>query len=128
MANAGSGENKEKGIMARYYFSEDSDPWKLYQWLKGRPWVKNDRTAAYLTGYYIGVQQEIMNIWNSNMWSRRKLGTFKTVWWRERLTREFTEVFYRNGEGFVDVIIVHTPEVAWRYDWKGNEIKVEVKL
>ena len=113
--------------MARYYFSEDSDAWELYQWLKGRPWVKNDRQAAYMAGYYIGVHQEIMNIWNSNMWSRRKLGTVKTVWWRERLTREFTEVFYKNGEGFVDVVIIHTPEVAWRYNWKGNEINIEVK-
>ena len=114
--------------MARFYVSAKTEHWDLYQWLKTRPWIKTDRQAAYMTGYYVGILQEITNLWESNMWSMRKRGTYKTIWWRQKITREFTELFYRNGEGFVDMIFIHTSEIAWRYNWKGDEIKVEVKL
>jgi hypothetical protein len=40
--------------------------------------------------------------------------------------RTIKEPFFRNGEGFVDVITIYTPELAWRYNWKGDQLYVNI--
>jgi len=111
--------------MATFIFSDNSKIRELYVWLQKRPWTENKVQAAYMTGYIAGVHREIMTVWESNLWSRRKAGTWITYWFRERITRDITELFFRNGEGFVDRIVVQTPEVLWYYNWKGDVVYVD---
>jgi hypothetical protein len=110
--------------MARFYVDYKTEQWDLYEWLKSRPWIKNEKSAAFMAGYVLGILQEITNVWESGLWQRRRAGTFRTYWERQEITREITELFFRNGEGFIDTIVVSTPEIAWRYNWRGKKVYV----
>ena len=96
--------------MARYILEENGDVMDLYRWLKKRPWVKNDKIAAYMAGYAEGVMSELHTIYWSRMWLRRVPKWFTYDYYKPELERTITEVFYHNSEGFVDRIIIRIPE------------------
>jgi hypothetical protein len=112
--------------MARFYFSDKTEGKELYEWIKSRPWCKNDKVAAFMVGQVIGMHSEMMKVWESGFWKQRKAGTFRTYWCRPSIVRTIKEPFFRNGEGFVDVITIYTPELAWRYNWKGDQLYVNI--
>lgn len=111
--------------MARFYVNAETEQWDLYEWLKSRPWIKNEKSAAFMAGYVLGILQEITNVWESGLWRRRKAGTFRTYWERQEIVREISELFFRNGEAFVDVIVISTPEITWYNNWKGDRVYVK---
>ena len=100
--------------MATYYLRDRKNVGDLYRWLRKRPWVKNDKIAAYMAGYAEGLLAELTTIWESHMWIRRVPRWFSYDYYRPELRRTISELFFHNKEGFVDHIIVEIPEAKIR--------------
>ena len=110
--------------MATFYYTSEEQQQELYDWLKTRPWVKSKVVAAMMAGYVLGVYSEILNVWEMNFWTKRFAGTWRVYWIKEVIEREVKEIFYRNREGFVDNIVIRTPELCWYIDYKGRRVYV----
>lgn len=111
--------------MARFYYTSEKQQQELYDWLKTRPWVKRKTVAAMLAGYVLGIYTEIMSVWDQPFWTNRAAGTWRVYWKKDVIVREIKEIFYRNGEGFVDHIIIQTPKLCWYNDYKGDRVYVK---
>jgi hypothetical protein len=107
--------------MARYILEEDGSVNDLYKWLKKRPWVANDKVAAYMAGYAEGILAELTTLYWSRMWIHRKPKWFTYDHYKPELERKITEVFFRDRHGFVDTIIIRIPER--KLEKKTNEYR-----
>lgn len=111
--------------MARFYYTSEKQQQELYDWLKTRPWVKRKTVAVMMAGYVLGLYAEIMHVWDQPFWTKRTAGTWRVYWKKDTIVREITEVFYKNGEGFVDRIVIMTPKLCWYNDYKGERVYVQ---
>lgn len=100
--------------MSTYYVRHRRDLKGLLPWLKSRWWIDTEENAYKFFGFTVGVYKILEEIWDSDFWLNRVAKVWTYNYTRSKISRSFIEVFEKNGEIFVDKVVIEIPEKTWR--------------